>query len=123
MKLSNPHDKRAWDSYWADVELVGHKLQVDGCTGVSELYHATCVRHDIEYRTAREFRTHRPLTREQADDRFFQAMRDVARLSKWKWRMLSPIPKIRYWGVRWRWFPTGKAAGAAWDRYREADRA
>lgn len=77
------------------------KLNSDGCTVVSELYHWCCLEHDLGYRWEFDPRVYFetgekvPIKRSEVDHRFRECIQSKSPLHKF-----SPVSWIRWIGVR-----------------------
>ena len=107
--------------YWSFVRSESKRINSDGCTLVSELFHDACLQHDLAYRYGKDPRSAyafyladtpeywglaRAITRGEADTQFRKNMQERSRLGRW-----SPIAAVRWAGVRvGAWMP--------WKRYR-----
>ena len=82
------------ETYWRRVRRKAAELGSDGCSGVPDFYLDCCLEHDIAYRTGKTI-TGKVLTREEADHRLMECIREKSFLGKW-----SPMAWWRYWAVR-----------------------
>ena len=101
-KKDRPSPYQRW------VEAEAKKVNSDGCTVVSELFHICCLEHDLGYRHGRCPRSAfvvgwdraRTIDRAEVDRRFRDCIRAHSALGRF-----SPIAYVRWLGVRmFGWF-------------------
>ena len=112
--------------YWNWIYGEAAKIKSDGCTVVSELFHAACLQHDLAYYWAKNpvsaYRLYlleytnpwdnaTAITRSQADEQFKKCIKSKSKLKNW-----SPLAYLRWFGVRigGRW---------AWNKHRQRENA
>lgn len=88
-------DPEARLKYWRQIREIAAREGFDGCTGVTNAFRDCCLEHDHGYRH-RTLLDGTPITKAQADRRFFDCMKRRSRLGA-----LSPMAWWRYLAVRW----------------------
>jgi hypothetical protein len=91
LNLPGLENKIYWERLRRWAELYGS----DGCTGVPEYYHESCVEHDYHYRYAKTMYGD-DVSFEQANQRFRDAIQMRSRL-----RWFSPVSWVRWLGVKY----------------------
>lgn len=110
--------------YWSFVKYEATKIDSDGCSWVSELYHPCCLQHDLGYYYARipesaysyylqdvvgYWDKATTASKDEIDVAFRDCIQKRSKAKKW-----SPLSWIRYAGVKW----FGKKA---WNSHRTRD--